>query len=171
LNVGSVDEPQVAVQPEPVNFTAPGGDLHVPMPNNPSGQIVGPIPSYSLIYQQANQWNGRVGVGCTDGLDPNDPNADPSTCAETYALLQGTSMSTPHVTGVAALILSRFGKIGAGGISAHLARSATRKACPTPSPYQPYPADMPAEVCQSDRDGNGFYGEGEVDALAAVRGL
>jgi subtilisin family serine protease len=152
-----------------IAFTAPGGDLHVPMPNNPSGQIVGPIPSYSFLYQIANGWNGRVGIGCTDGLDPNDPNADPSTCAETYALLQGTSMSTPHVTGVAALIMSRFGNMGTKDLERHLEGSAIPKACPG-NPYQPYPADMPPETCTTGGDDTGFYGDGEVDALTATLG-
>jgi subtilisin family serine protease len=151
-----------------IDITAPGGDLHVAVPSDPSGQIVSTIPSYSEIYQQANAWNGRIGIGCTDGLDPNDPNANPATCAETYALLQGTSMSTPHVTGVAALILSRYGKIGTTALTLRLQTTATPKSCPA-NPYQPYPADMPAENCQSLLGSTGFYGAGEVDALAAVR--
>ena len=144
-----------------IDLTAPGGDLHVAMPGDPSGQIVSTIPSYSYYYQIANGWNGRIGIGCTDGKDPNDPAADPSTCAETYALLQGTSQATPHVTGVAALVLSRFGKIGPTALLTKLSLSATPKACPA-TPYQPYPADMPAETCTGPAIYDGFYGAGEV---------
>jgi subtilisin family serine protease len=151
-----------------IDVTAPGGDLHVPAPGNASGQIASPIPSYSLFYQIANSYNGRIGIGCTDGLDPNDPAADPSTCAETYALLQGTSMSAPHATGVAALAISRFGNMSTGELMARLDHAATPLACP-PNPYQPYPADMPALTCESGHFTNGFYGHGEVDALATVR--
>src|SRR6185437_4737995 len=128
---------------------------------------VSDIPWYSFYYQIANEWNGRIGIGCTDGLDPNDPNADPSTCQETYALLQGTSQATPHVTGVAALAISRFGKMTTPQLVHHLERTATPLACPG-NPYQPYPDDMPAETCSGPRFDNSFYGDGEVDALAAV---
>jgi lantibiotic leader peptide-processing serine protease len=152
-----------------VDLTAPGGDLHVSLPGDPSGQIVSTIPSYSFYYQEAIDWNGRVGIGCTDGLDPNDPASDPSTCAETYALLQGTSQSTPHVTGVAALVLSRYGKLGTAGLLARLSLTTISKSCPA-NPYQPYPDDMPAETCQGIAGYTGFYGAGEVNASAAVGG-
>ena len=67
-----------------VDLAAPGGDFHVPAIGNDSGQILSDIPAYSFYYQIANGWNGRVAVGCSDGLDPNDPNSDPSTCAQTW---------------------------------------------------------------------------------------
>lgn len=151
-----------------IDVAAPGGDLHVAVPGNDSGQIISPIPAYSFIYDQARFWNGRVGVGCTDGLDPNDENANPSTCAETYALLQGTSMAAPHVTGVAALAISRFGKMPTELLLTKLQLGATSLACPK-SPYQPYPEEMPAETCEGAGIYNGFYGAGEVDALRTVR--
>jgi subtilisin family serine protease len=151
-----------------VDFTAPGGDLHVPMPGNASGQIVSTIPSYSFYYDQAIGWNGRVAVGCTDGLDPNDPNSDPSTCAETYALLQGTSAATPHATGVAALALSRYGDQGTVGVYLRLAQGAQPIACP-PNPYEPYPGDAPPKTCEGPTFYNGFYGKGMVDALGTVQ--
>ncbi|HEY6881722.1 MAG TPA: S8 family serine peptidase [Polyangiales bacterium] len=151
-----------------VDIAAPGGDFHVPMPGNATGQIVSPIPSYSYYYQAASDWNGRVAEGCTDGRDPNDPAHDPSTCKATYAALQGTSQAAPHVTGVAALALSRFGKLNTPGLLAALVRGATPQACPA-GDYQPYPDDMPAEKCQGLKPLNGFYGAGIVDALGTVR--
>jgi lantibiotic leader peptide-processing serine protease len=151
-----------------VDITAPGGDFHVPMPGNETGQIVSPVPSYSYYYQAAIDWNGRVAEGCRDGKDPNDPTSDPATCSATYAALQGTSQAAPHVTGVAALAISRFGKMAAPLVMAALTRGSTQQACPTGA-YQPYPDDMPTEKCQGPLIYNGFYGVGIVDALGTVR--
>ncbi|MDB4976433.1 MAG: hypothetical protein JWN48_4774 [Myxococcaceae bacterium] len=151
-----------------VDLSAPGGDFHVPMPGNASGQIVSSVPSYSYYYQAASDWNGRVGIGCSDGLDPNDPNADPATCKETYALLQGTSSAVPHVTGIAALALSKFGKLSTASLLAKLAVGATDTACPAGS-YQPYPSDMPAETCTGTAANNAFFGQGQADAYATIR--
>ncbi|MDB4977636.1 MAG: hypothetical protein JWN48_5977 [Myxococcaceae bacterium] len=150
-----------------IDLAAPGGDFHVPAAGNDSGQIVSTIPSYSYYYQAAVDWNGRVAVGCTDGKEANDPTSDGSTCAETYALLQGTSQATPHVTGVAALALSRLGKLPPFALFGTLAGSATKKPCEA-SPYQPFPEDMSPDTCQGTALYNGFYGAGLVDALATV---
>jgi hypothetical protein len=150
-----------------VDFAAPGGDLHVPMPGNASGQVVSAVPAYSYYYEVANEWNGRVGIDCSDGLDPNDPEANPASCQETYALLQGTSQAVPHATGVAALALSRFGKMPTSALYARLALGAARTACPR-NPYQPYPDDMPPETCQGSLLNNAFYGWGRIDALGTV---
>lgn len=150
-----------------IDIAAPGGDFHVPMPGNDTGQVVSPVPSYSYYYQAAIDWNGRVAEGCRDGLEPNNPASDPSTCKATYAALQGTSQATPHVTGVAALAISRFGKMSAPVLLAALTKGATQQACPV-GPYQPYPDEMPAETCQGPKIYNGFYGVGIVDALGTV---
>jgi subtilisin family serine protease len=152
-----------------IDLAAPGGDMHVAALGNPSGQIIGPVPSYSYYYQTAWQWGGRVGIGCSDGLDPNDAKSNPKTCAETYALLQGTSQAAPHVTGVAALALSRYGKLSTVQLLATLTRGAQATACPSGA-FQPYADEMPAERCEGTREYNGFYGGGQLDALGALSG-
>ena len=151
-----------------VDFAAPGGDLHLPVTGNASGQVLSPVPAYSYYYQAAADWNGRVAVGCADGLDPNSPAADTTLCKETYALLQGTSQAVPHVTGVAALALSKFGKLSTSALVTKLAAGAAQIACPSTA-YQPYPEEMPAEICEGTKANNGFYGAGRVDALATLR--
>ncbi len=72
----------------------------------------------------------------------------------------GTSMAAPHVSGVAALLASAR----PGADPEELTTLLVRYADPLPCPG---PADDPAAACTGG-GGNGFYGHGLVDALAAV---
>jgi lantibiotic leader peptide-processing serine protease len=85
-----------------------------------------------------------------------------------YALAQGTSMASPHAAGVAALIRSMHPMMPAGAVSAMLGNSATPMACPT-SPFDPGGAGAWLADCVGGDGYNGFYGQGQVDALAALR--
>jgi subtilisin family serine protease len=111
-----------------------------------------------------------------------------------YVYLQGTSMASPHAAGVAALIVSEFGTGSGAGfglapmtVEQILQDSATdaddffaatgrnwRDFCPMPPALFVY-AGLPVDpnvpfnaLCEGDADFNGFYGDGVVDALAAV---
>jgi lantibiotic leader peptide-processing serine protease len=141
-----------------VDLTAPGGDALIPNPlvtdTTASGQVLSSVPPGSLFYQFAADWNGQV-QDCSSG-----------TCS-TYAYLQGTSMATPHVAGVAALALSRYGKLSPTALRAILSLTAKPIPCP-PGPYDPGMTGQPA-TCSGPTFYNGFYGAGEVDALAVVR--
>ena len=98
-----------------------------------------------------------------------------------YTYLQGTSMAAPHVAGVAALVVEARGhRSGHGGlalapgkVASILVDTATDHACPaggveiyTDEGRTP---DFNA-VCEGSTDENGLYGEGIVNAAAAVRG-
>nr|WP_257907866.1 S8 family peptidase [Janibacter limosus] len=98
--------------------------------------------------------------------------------AGTTSTTGGTSMAAPHATGVAALIISRYGKVmGTSGfgmkpdtVASVLMDSARNTPCPEPRLYD-YPAPIPAGYnaeCVGDDDFNGFYGDGIIDARAAV---
>lgn len=141
-----------------VDLTAPGGDSLVPDPlvtdTAASGQVLSSMPAGSLLYQGAADYDGQV-QDCSSGA-----------CV-TYGYLQGASQATPHVTGVAALILSRFGKLSPEALLVKLSLGANGLACP-PSPYDPGATGQPA-TCRGPAFYNNFYGAGEVDALAAVR--
>ncbi|MEU8620676.1 S8 family serine peptidase [Streptomyces sp. NPDC048623] len=75
-----------------------------------------------------------------------------------YGTKSGTSMASPHVTGVAALIASTNPTYTPADIRNALATQATDKACPSDS------------RCTGTTTKNGFFGEGQADALKAVSG-
>ncbi|MEV8375764.1 S8 family serine peptidase [Kribbella sp. NPDC056861] len=96
-----------------------------------------------------------------------------------YNWLQGTSMASPHTAGVAALIVSEYGKKGSHnsfGLAPDKVRqilldSAQKRACPTPRLQTYVNEGRPAEfdaLCEGPRTFNGFYGHGIIDAYAAV---
>ncbi|MGW4893529.1 S8 family peptidase [Kitasatospora sp. NPDC004240] len=75
-----------------------------------------------------------------------------------YGNKNGTSMATPHVVGVAALMLSVNPSLTPADLRARLASDANDVACPSDS------------RCTGTTANNAFFGEGQVDALKAVGG-
>jgi subtilisin family serine protease len=84
-----------------------------------------------------------------------------------YALAQGTSMASPHAAGVAALIISQFGKMPQGRVQAMLTQTADPMACP-PNPFDPGGTGAWLATCVGGNGYNGFYGNGQVNAFNAV---
>ncbi|TMK95993.1 MAG: hypothetical protein E6G42_00685 [Actinobacteria bacterium] len=144
-----------------VDVVAPGGDRRFQLPAagyRGGGRVLGAWPAETF-----------------GSLDPSlrEQDCRPSGCAD-YAWEQGTSMATPDVAGVAALIVSQFGRphMAPSEVERILERTATPLACPKP-PSVTY--DVPAGIlasntatCQGNARSNGFYGAGLVNALAAV---
>jgi subtilisin family serine protease len=75
-----------------------------------------------------------------------------------YANLDGTSMASPHVAGVAALIRSASPNSTPAQVRARLAAEADDLACPV----------SPVRACAGAAGNNSYYGEGLVDAADAV---
>ncbi|TMB90504.1 MAG: peptidase S8 [Chloroflexi bacterium] len=89
-----------------------------------------------------------------------------------YCYLQGTSMASPHVAGVAALIVS-MGITSPGAVTARINNTADPMACPTDvSVYAPFPAtdNGAPQTCQGGIGYNSWFGHGQVNALKAVGG-
>ena len=91
-------------------------------------------------------------------------------------------MASPHAAGVAALIVSQYGTpdLVHGGLTMdpalvreRLRATATNHACPLPATVDYTLVGRPAswnETCEGTLEYNGFYGDGIVNALAAVGG-
>jgi lantibiotic leader peptide-processing serine protease len=97
-----------------------------------------------------------------------------------YCYLQGTSMASPHVAGVAALIISQFGsstspqngEMPPSQVAAYIDQTADPQPCPAtlPAGYLDFVGvdDGQVQTCQGDIGYNSWYGNGQVNALSAV---
>ena len=126
-----------------VDLTAPGGD---PAQGGvPGGLILSSYPSYLPV-------------------PPTSPDIVDGPSGSTFRYTAGTSYSAAHVSGVAALVVSRFGdlrspkngKLPTAWVTQQLEKSAAPIPCAAGS------------ACVSEGDYNGFFGYGEVDAFAAL---
>jgi len=119
----------------------------------------------SIFQVTAEAPNGRVLSTWPPYLPCTRKVVDPS--GATYCYLQGTSMASPHVAGVAALIESAFGEMSPGAVAARIGSTADSQPCPS----NPFLGGTGFDAtCVGGAGYNGFYGQGQVNALKAIGG-
>lgn len=163
-----------------VDVAAPGGDVY-DTADNTRDVTKATLAAYPKSLAEAN---GEIDENGDPTVDYVVKSCDKSgtTCGY-YQYLQGTSMASPHATGVAALIVSKYGlpDVVRGGkylpaqvVEKILTKTAVDTACPTPPAYT-YTRHLPSgatatatHTCEGSTAKNGFYGDGIVNALRAI---
>jgi subtilisin family serine protease len=149
-----------------VDVTAPGGDsIFNDFTDSVEGRVLSTWPS---------------DIPCPPGRSRQEPYPDPGYPVALYCYQQGTSMASPHVAGVAALIVSRYGdtsnpqngKMRPGQVAALLSQTADQQACPNalPDGYLDFTGvnSGATQECNGGPGHNSWYGTGQADALNAV---
>jgi lantibiotic leader peptide-processing serine protease len=136
------------------NVIAPGGDsiLFDQSPDVPNGRVL-------------STWPQDLAANCLPSRQVIDSDGT------LYCYQQGTSMASPHATGVAALIISQHPGISLGSLTAMLETTADNLACPADlSQYDFFPSvnNGAPQVCTGGTGYNSFNGHGQVNALRAV---
>jgi lantibiotic leader peptide-processing serine protease len=119
-------------------------------------EISGVIGVTALTSTRAKASYSNYGVGVANVSAPGS-SIRSTRWRGTTTSMSGTSMASPHVAGVAALIVSQFGRIPPGAVQALIQNTA-----------DPLPCPATATTCQGGPDYNGYFGHGEVNAFSAV---
>ncbi|GLZ34073.1 serine protease [Lentzea sp. NBRC 105346] len=109
---------------------------------------------------------GAIDVTAPGGDQRDKPGCVLSTVPSGYDYSCGTSMATPHASGVAALIASTHPEADAASVGKMLNAQAKTVACP--ADYDLNGTGVQDAFCTGYSEYNSFYGHGMVDALAAV---
>jgi subtilisin family serine protease len=140
-----------------VDVAAPGGD-YFRATDTRQDAVLGAITSTS----DAGFWDlldfistipGNEGMAATDQ-------------GARYGYLNGTSMSSPHAAGVAALVKEMHPEWGPDAVKAAVERTAQQLECPPD--WQPLGGADERERCYGRNGRTSFFGHGLVDAAAAA---
>ncbi|HEX6352150.1 S8 family serine peptidase [Actinophytocola sp.] len=165
---------------EQISVSAPGGFFRdyfgTPLFRTNENMILSTYPKNVGIAE--GTIDPATGEITPDGVALGVQKACRGTVCGYYQFLQGTSMAAPHATGVAALIVSEYGRYTGRGVSMDpddvqtvLENTAFAKPCPTPRTVDYLDEgrdDSYTATCAGTTEFNGFYGNGNVDAWAAV---
>jgi subtilisin family serine protease len=136
-----------------VDVAAPGGD-YFRATGTAQDAVLGAVPGDGVLW------------ATFDPLNANFPGITVIQGGGHYIYLNGTSMSSPHAAGVAALVKQQYPNWSPGAVKAAVQRSAQHVDCPPD--WQPLgPADE-RERCYGNGGRTSFFGHGLVDAAGAA---
>jgi subtilisin family serine protease len=137
-----------------VDVAAPGGD-YFSATGTVQDAVLAAIPVGSEI------WNAF------DPLEATFPGITVIADGAGYIYLNGTSMSSPHAAGVAALVVERHPDWRPNAVKAAVMGTTTHLDCPVD--WAPLNADDERERCYGGGGRTSFFGTGIVDALRAAQ--
>jgi subtilisin family serine protease len=161
-----------------IEVSAPGGWFRdyfgTPQHRTPGNMILSSYPLHVAIAEGLANPDGTP----TDDFSVRSCDRRGRNCGF-YTYLQGTSMASPHAAGVAALIVEAHGRGNARRgfdlapvyVGQVLERTATDHACPAPIDLDYTDEGRPPDwnaTCEGSIVENGIYGEGIINATAAV---
>lgn len=160
LRTNTVDKESPNDQPKPMMRTINDSCKSIP------AQVPGVVKVSSITNTaQLSSFSNR-GLGVTDVAAPGSgilsTVINTRTGVNGYGLKSGTSMASPHVAGVLALMKSAHSDMSPAQLTAKLRADATDTACSAPQANR-------GPACDGTVENNSYYGEGIVDALKAVQ--
>lgn len=152
-----------------VDDTSPDDSTPTPRPLDDScvdmpAELPGVVTVSSATSALAKSSFSNFGLGVIDVAAPGS-SIWSTTIGSTYGVKSGTSMASPHVAGVAALLKSSHPRATPAQLTGMLRDQATDVPC---GADQPGSGLQPVQTCTGTLDDNAFFGEGLVDALKAT---
>jgi subtilisin family serine protease len=136
------------------DIAAPGGDYFAAS-NTVQDAILAATPVNGVLFQTLDPLNSAF------------PGITTAAGTAGYVWINGTSMASPHVAGVAALVKQLHPNWGPSALAAAVKRTAAPMSCP-PNWQPQFPGDERLR-CYGGSDGHtSFFGAGLVDAAAAT---
>ena len=162
VNVAAAGNSDVDLAHKTVDTTSPDDTTPVPRPINAGcedipAELDGVVTVSSTASTGARSSFSNYGEGVIDVAAPGSSILSTVTGGG-YGRKSGTSMASPHVAGVVALLKSAHPQLSGTALTDLLYAQADDVPCPTGT-----------TTCTGPVQDNGYFGEGLVDALDAVR--